>query len=57
MISDGVRQSLIVEKVLREVESAIASARLERFDLSNEKERLERRISEEKERLARGRLA
>lgn len=57
MISDGVRQSLIVEKVLREVEAAIASARLERFDLYNEKEHLERRISEEKERLASGRLA
>lgn len=54
MISDSHRQDLLVEKVLMEVEAAMASARLERFDLSNEKEHLEQRISEEKERLARG---
>lgn len=48
------RQALLVEKAMREIEAVGASARLQHYDLLCELEHLERRISEEKERLARG---
>lgn len=54
MTKQDERQALLVERIAREAEAITASAMLRHYDLLCEKEHLERRISEEKERLARG---